>query len=333
MPKPTDDFEVQLERLEPSHYSRIPHMAVDELGIDELTLYVHFKRTCGETKSGQCWKSNDTLIQETGLTLRRLRVARAALQKKGYIRVKRRKQGEHDYAPPLITVTDVWAKNHKRFTQDDPAGVVQKRTRGSADLHGGGSANLHTKEESIEEEPRKKKSIAPDGASQANPSDKSPSSKTPKPKTVQDELFELICLGSFGRLHGEIGRAAGHVGVIRAALLKQCPDLTAEQLKSGYQLYAKENVNGPTLSDKQRLKVPVKILAWVEMAIAPQNGNGHSPHKLEVLLGTEPDAIIIQYRENGISQRKLHGPAALTFLNEHFPNWRELPQGDQHDYR
>ena len=94
----------------------------------ELTLYLHLKRTAGD--SGQCWKSTATLAKETGMSTGMvskakdsLTLARVELGKKALIQVKEEENPHGGKARHIITLIDIWPDNFKRFasSQDEVA--------------------------------------------------------------------------------------------------------------------------------------------------------------------------------------------------------------------
>lgn len=126
-----------------------------------------------------------------------------------------------------------------------------------------------------------------------------------------DALWELICLGSFGRPYTDIGADEKRVGKIRKELLAAAPRLTPEQLEAGYRQYAKECGGKP--SEDKRLKSPYAILSAVERATKT------SALTIEYVFGP-PEDVLVQYRD-GIQYQK-RGAEAAAFLDQHLPQWR-----------
>jgi hypothetical protein len=95
---------------------------------------------------------------------------------------------------------------------------------------------------------------------------------TPKPvptPSPHNELFEVVCMGSFGKKYADIGNAAGRVGKIVKALQGK---VTPDELKAGYALYkASMTEGGKKLQPSQRLKSPDKILDWCQQAKDKRN--------------------------------------------------------------
>jgi hypothetical protein len=109
--------------------TEIPNV-VFTLGLSpfELTLYLHLKRTAGD--SGECWKSTATLAKETGMSAGMvskakdaLTIPRVELGKKPLIKVKEEENPHGGKARHVITLTDIWPDNIKRFasSQDEVA--------------------------------------------------------------------------------------------------------------------------------------------------------------------------------------------------------------------
>lgn len=123
-----------------------------------------------------------------------------------------------------------------------------------------------TKRQSIKD--KKESASATLGDVPAKADDTSPvKDKTPKTKekSPADEIFEIISLGSFGKPYAELNGNSARAGKIRKEILKLKPDITPEYLKSGYQLYLKEN---PDIkhNPKNRLKSPMAIIDKCEQA-------------------------------------------------------------------
>lgn len=87
-------------------------------------------------------------------------------------------------------------------------------------------------------------------------------------------FFSLICKGSFGKDSSGIGAQGKRVGRIRKELFSLLPNVTLEQLKAAYVLYAERN---PEIFDNpsKRLKDWNKFPDWIQQAI-DQNGNAHA---------------------------------------------------------
>lgn len=102
-------------------------------------------------------------------------------------------------------------------------------------------------------------------------------------KTEQDQLFEIIALGSFGKPYPELNGNSARAGKIRKEILKLKPDITPEYLKAGYQLYLKEN---PDIkhNPKNRLKSPMAIIDKCEQAYDLANRGKPTPKAPEQVI-------------------------------------------------
>jgi len=109
---------IQEDVSEPSHYAMIPKMAMIELDPYELSLYCHYKMTASE--NGKCWKSNQTLANETGMSVSKIKGVRSELAKKGFIGLTENK-GKEGFvnAPPTVTIINLWTENRKRFAKKE----------------------------------------------------------------------------------------------------------------------------------------------------------------------------------------------------------------------
>lgn len=84
-------------------------------------------------------------------------------------------------------------------------------------------------------------------------------------KERQDQLFEIIALGSFGKPYAALNGQRGRAGEIRKLLLEENPDITPEYLKAGYARYFEAN---PTIKHdpSKRMKKASVIIDWCEQA-------------------------------------------------------------------
>lgn len=102
---------IRFESQEPTHFVRLPRMARIDLNPYELALYSAYKDAGNESE-----KTNAELASETQMSITKLKEARAALQSKGYIHLERRlSDSGHDFAPPIVTIINVWAENERRY--------------------------------------------------------------------------------------------------------------------------------------------------------------------------------------------------------------------------
>lgn len=146
MNKHTEGAIITAQDQEPSHYARIPKMATVDLDPYELALYCHYKQTASD--HGTCYKSNTTLANETGMSIRKIQDTRQSLEEKGFVSIsyKRDEMGNIN-SPPTITICNIWAKNYARYH----AGGMHLMQGGMQDVHGGYAPDA-PKEELIKEE-------------------------------------------------------------------------------------------------------------------------------------------------------------------------------------
>lgn len=250
---------IKADLSEPKFYSRIPHLADDELDLYEYRLYGHYRRVANE--NGACTEKNSTTAEKCGMSVSKLKTTRKSLAAKGYIKLddKRKKLGTNEPDTVLVEIAPIWERNNVRYQITYPQSP--DNGRGLRD---------NPKEESSKEKQSKKKdesaaAIASGAAPTKTIDDPLSEEKGKAEKERQDRLFEIIALGSFGKPYAELNGNNGRAGKIRKALLKAKPDITSEYLKAGYQLYAKEN---PEIQRKPglRLKSPDAIIDKCEQA-------------------------------------------------------------------
>ena len=92
--------------------TEIPNMIL-ELGLTvyELALYVHLKRTAGD--SGGSWKSTQTLAKETGMSSGSIVKAKRGLVARELIKLEKT---PHETGTDQIAIVPVWEKNFLYFT-------------------------------------------------------------------------------------------------------------------------------------------------------------------------------------------------------------------------
>ena len=99
-----------------THFAMIPMCASMELDPYELALYVNYMQTCG--CDGVCTKSNKTLAEETGMSVRKVQMTRKTLAEKGYIEVL----STGNESPPRVKICqDIWQKNYDEYANHTPA--------------------------------------------------------------------------------------------------------------------------------------------------------------------------------------------------------------------
>lgn len=92
-------------------------MAIDDLGVYELRLYVHYLRVCWE-KSGVCWQSTKTIAEATKMSVGKVSETRSALEKEGYIWIYRPTQEEESEGKTtVVKIIDRWEENIKRYSK------------------------------------------------------------------------------------------------------------------------------------------------------------------------------------------------------------------------
>ena len=127
--------------------TEIPNMIL-ELGLTvyELALYVHLKRTAGD--SGGSWKSTRTLVQETGMGAGSIVRAKKGLITYGLIEIS---QEAHKSGTDNITIVPVWEKNFQHFHEKDSVPRGNKAFQEGTERSQG-----ETKNKPIKKEPKKK---------------------------------------------------------------------------------------------------------------------------------------------------------------------------------
>jgi hypothetical protein len=136
--------------------TEIPNV-VFTLGLSpfELTLYLHLKRTAGD--SGECWKSTATLAKETSMSAGMVSKAKDALTaprielgKKPLIKVKEEENPHGGKARHIITLTDIWPDNIKRFSSS------QGEVASSPDELASSYSEVASSPHELKKEPKKK---------------------------------------------------------------------------------------------------------------------------------------------------------------------------------
>jgi hypothetical protein len=136
----------------------------------ELTLYLHLKRTAGE--QGECWKSTATLAKETGMSAGMvskakdaLTTARIELAGKSLIHVKEEENPHGGKARHVITLTDIWPDNIKRFASS-PHELASSQDEVASSYSEVTSSPHEIKKEPSRKEPKKKETTlsSPNGS-------------------------------------------------------------------------------------------------------------------------------------------------------------------------
>jgi hypothetical protein len=101
--------------------TEIPNI-VFSLGLDpyEKALYLEYKRVAGD--KGACWKSNKSLAEAVGCSIRKIQSTkkklckkRSKLNGKSLITVVQRKREDKGDASDIITIMDIWENNAMEF--------------------------------------------------------------------------------------------------------------------------------------------------------------------------------------------------------------------------
>lgn len=126
---------VLMERQEPTFYAKIPKMVQLDLDPYELALYTNYKQTASDNPNGGGWKSNETLSKECGMSPRKITDVRKSLVDKGYIhcQYETSKSGK-EHSAAIVTIVDVWAENHARFSKQETEGIAPDANPPSHDM-------------------------------------------------------------------------------------------------------------------------------------------------------------------------------------------------------
>lgn len=96
------------------YYSSIPHMVDDDKRLSpfDRTLYLHYKRVCGESSAGRCWESVRTTSAKTNMSPGQVVVSRNHLRDCEYLAVSvlPNNRGTLD-----VAVLDIWPENFYRY--------------------------------------------------------------------------------------------------------------------------------------------------------------------------------------------------------------------------
>ena len=219
-------------------------------------------------KKGYAFPSTQTIATKMKSSRPTVSKTIKELEEKKLIRVERSRAGNHYFI--LAVVKEVY-NGCKGGLQPVVKEVYTKKTK----------VKRQSKDSSSSNEKKESKDTKPVVTQNANTEEKAESEEVvlvkelligkngnvppPKTKTREDLIFEIICIGSFGKRYEHISGQAGRAAKIRKALLKQSPDLTAEELEAAYRYYAKENPEFVKTSSK-RLKTIDTILDWIEQA-------------------------------------------------------------------
>ena len=121
------------------YFASIPHMADDDLTMQEYRVYGHYVRVCGQY--GKCKEKEATTIKKCGMGRAAFRKAREGLAEKGFITIVERGQAHtkgQKGRPYLIVLRDIWRENIDRYGKKDDA-ADPKKSSAPADENGKGS--------------------------------------------------------------------------------------------------------------------------------------------------------------------------------------------------
>lgn len=285
---------------EPSHFSMIPHLAADTLNPYQLALYTHYKRVAGEN-GGVCLEGVRTTAKKTQMSIGKVTQTRDELSEKGWIRVKVPDIKNHPKATVIIKLVNRWEENRayceslrkdKRSQDEQPTDTTVHDTNttvhhmntsqeGSVH-HMNERITINTKEETLPPNPRTSDHETPEpaeskaaterGGGDAADTGKGKSVKRQKERKsttlkaeVRGKLFEVVCIGSFGKQYQNINGSKGFAAKIVQQIHEKSPSITPEQLEAGYRYFSGKFPDVLKDNDK-RLKDTDKILHYVELA-------------------------------------------------------------------
>lgn len=109
---------------QPSYYTRIPNMAIEQLGAFAFKLLAIFMDVARTTE--KCWMSNKDIAKKLGCTVNSMKKARTELVDKGYVLVE--DGTELSRAKVTILFRDIWRLNHDKYADagSKPEGGVSK---------------------------------------------------------------------------------------------------------------------------------------------------------------------------------------------------------------
>lgn len=120
-----------------SNFTAIPNIIFDVYKLDpyELKAYCIFKRTAGDR--GRCFKSIKTLCEEVGCQKPKLIEIKKSLEKKGLIKIIKRKKTDGGNLPDLVHIINIWPECMK-FYSDQQAKKAELREKGGGNPELGG---------------------------------------------------------------------------------------------------------------------------------------------------------------------------------------------------
>jgi hypothetical protein len=119
------------------HFTMVPHL-VELLNLtpNEFTLYVHYRRVCGELPDGLCWQSIRTIASVTHMSTGSVTKARRRLDELGLIKVVEvfNKHGGKNYLN--VSLVDIWNLNHAAYRKQEASApdTLVNKNMGISDL-------------------------------------------------------------------------------------------------------------------------------------------------------------------------------------------------------
>lgn len=161
----------------PNNFVMVPFMIADDLKPYDLAVYIQIRRRASERPGGACFRSNHGLAKDVGCSVSQVKKSRAVLEERGLIKVTyQRDENGIINAPPVVTIVSVWAENYRRYTKGDNRNHPGDIVTTPGDIVAAGRLPTDTKEESVEQEPSKKKKKDANASSVPEPL----KAKTPK---------------------------------------------------------------------------------------------------------------------------------------------------------
>jgi len=107
-----DKTQVSADYIQPSHFTMIPFMAMDDLDPYELALYMRYVRIA--FKYNKSTVGNKHLAEWTKMSVSKVKTTRASLAEKGYILVTERTLTGQT---TLVTLKNKWGENYVRYSE------------------------------------------------------------------------------------------------------------------------------------------------------------------------------------------------------------------------
>lgn len=260
---------IQEDVTEPSHYAMIPKMAMMDLEPFELVLYCHYKMTASE--NGKCWKANKTLANETGMSITKMKEARTKLVEKGFINfVYEPDKDGNINKPPVITITNVWAENRKRYAKKQvdplsPHDTPPHRRASGGSRHKTPPLSPHDTKETVLEVELDKKDTRADAPKPSKSRTKK--IRTPKPIRFPDDTYKynLKHIDAYQALHDTDIRlliTAWYGDSSMSHTLKDVPTVDGKQLIDTHKELDRAGICPPEYAAIIKQTRESKALAW-----------------------------------------------------------------------